>query len=89
MTLLLGEFDDLKFIHVNTLLIGMIKRKHAERAKVSRENSGPVTNDDTLWEWVMMYERFAECGLKPILFFSPFFSYSFSPAPSFFFHWIW
>lgn len=27
---------------------------------------------NTLWEWVMMYERFAECGLKPI-FFLPFF----------------
>lgn len=63
------------FIHVDTLLIEMIKRKHAERAKISRENTGPVINDYTLRERVMMYERFAECGLKPISFFLPFFFY--------------
>lgn len=61
----------------------MIKRKHAERAKVSSENSGPVTNDYTLREWVMMYERFSECGLKPILFFFTFFHIHFHP-PFFF-----
>lgn len=54
----------------------MIKRKHTERAEVSRENSGPAINDYTLREWAMMYERFAESGLKPVFFFFTFFIFS-------------